>query len=413
MLFIQLLKKYTPKGEMANMSKNESAFSEIEIDHSDIPQGDLNIDVKTRSNLFNWNGQFSPQFIEALLKKYANKGDVVIDPFLGSGTVLAECARRGLEAYGIELNASAYFMAKTYEYSNLKLEEREKIIDKIDKIISKIYYVEEIVTGLKAGMENCEDTRVSNLISTLIVIMDIYKNEVNFELLNVKWEWLKSIVRTLPYSEKRIHAFQGDSRKIPLEDSLADLLITSPPYINVLNYHQKYRRSVEALGYNVLTLAKSEFGANRKYRCNRFYTVIQYCMDIAMEMKEAVRVCKEGSRMIYVVGRESTVLGYKFCNSELVYNIATDIFGMNVILRQERVFKNRFGTMIYEDILHFENSKALISITEDVIVEKARKIAVRMLESRKNTLEDTKNLIYINEAISNCENIKLSEVAYV
>ena len=66
MLFIQLLKKYTPKGEMANMSKNESAFSEIEIDHSDIPQGDLNIDIKTRSNLFNWNGQFSPQFIEAL-----------------------------------------------------------------------------------------------------------------------------------------------------------------------------------------------------------------------------------------------------------------------------------------------------------------------------------------------------------
>lgn len=36
---------------------------------------------------------------------------------------------------------------------------------------------------------------------------------------------------------------------------LATLLITSPPYINVFNYHQKYRRSVEALGYDVLAIA--------------------------------------------------------------------------------------------------------------------------------------------------------------
>lgn len=395
------------------MSNLRLEFSDIKIDHSEIPQGDLNIDVKTRSNLFNWNGQFSPQFIEALLKKYAKEGDIVIDPFLGSGTVLAECARRGLEAYGIELNASAYFMAKTYEYSNLTKSEREKIIDDIDKVISGIFAIDEIITRLKQEIENTQNPQVSSLISTLIVIMDIYNNEVNFELLNVKWEWLKSVVRNLPYSDKRVKAFQGDSRNIPLDDSTADLLITSPPYINVLNYHQKYRRSVEILGYNVLTLAKSEFGANRKNRCNRFYTVIQYCMDIAMEMKEVVRVCKEGSRMIYVVGRESTVLGYKFCNSELVYNIASEIFGMNIMLMQERVFKNRFGTMIYEDILHFENSKACINLSEKAIVEKAREIAVRMLESRKYTLEDKKNLIYINDAINNCENIKLSEVAYV
>ena len=56
-------------------------FSSIPINHSEIPQGELNIDNKTRSNLFNWNGQFSPQFIEALLKKYAEKDFMVIDPF--------------------------------------------------------------------------------------------------------------------------------------------------------------------------------------------------------------------------------------------------------------------------------------------------------------------------------------------
>ena len=79
-------------------------FDEIPINREEISQSKLNIENKTRSNLFNWNGQFSPQFIEALLNKYAKDGMVIVDPFLGSGTVLAESARKGLEAYGTELN---------------------------------------------------------------------------------------------------------------------------------------------------------------------------------------------------------------------------------------------------------------------------------------------------------------------
>ena len=39
-------------------------FKSIPIDNEEISQSELNIDNKTRSNLFCWNGQFSPQFIE-------------------------------------------------------------------------------------------------------------------------------------------------------------------------------------------------------------------------------------------------------------------------------------------------------------------------------------------------------------
>ena len=45
-------------------------FEKIPIDKTSIPQGELDIDNKTRSNLFAWNGQFSPQFVEALLNHY-------------------------------------------------------------------------------------------------------------------------------------------------------------------------------------------------------------------------------------------------------------------------------------------------------------------------------------------------------
>lgn len=51
------------------MDKQRITFNQQPIDRSEIEQSKLNIDIKTRSNLFAWNGQFSPQFIETLLSK--------------------------------------------------------------------------------------------------------------------------------------------------------------------------------------------------------------------------------------------------------------------------------------------------------------------------------------------------------
>ena len=191
-------------------------------------------------------------------------------------------------------------MAKTYECSNLSLMERWRIVAEVDKIISLIPNNENILDYILQGIKRNDDIMVTNILSTLVIVMDVYKNAITIELVNIKWEWLKNLILTLPYSEEKICVNRGDSRNIALNDSVADMVITSPPYINVFNYHQKYRRSVEALGYDVLKIARSEFGANRKNRGNRFLTVIQYCIDMALSLNEAIRVCKNGSRMIYV-----------------------------------------------------------------------------------------------------------------
>ena len=213
----------------------------------------------------------------------------------------------------------------------------------------------------------------------------------------------------MPVSDKEIKVDMGDARQLNLTSNTATLLITSPPYINVFNYHQKYRRSVEALGYDVLAIAKNEFGSNRKNRGNRLLTVIQYCIDMSLSLKEAVRVCQPNARMIYVVGRESNVLGYSFCNSELIYNIATEIFELPFLLRQERVFKNRFGQMIFEDILHFENDKKNLLLDDELIIERARSIATRMLKEKAEMMPESKNIEFIFEAIDKAEKVNKSE----
>ena len=53
----------------------------------------LDIVEKERTSALPWRGQFSPQLIEYLLSKHCKKGDYVLDPFCGSGTVLLEAAR--------------------------------------------------------------------------------------------------------------------------------------------------------------------------------------------------------------------------------------------------------------------------------------------------------------------------------
>ena len=380
-------------------------FSEIFINRDDIPQDILNIDIKTRTNPFAWNGQFSPQFIEALLEKYSQKDSYVIDPFAGSGTTLYECARKRLTVYGAEINASAFHMAKIYESASLAPQKKSSVLDEIDSLIFCLSMNSRDILGeLVREINNRHNTFYADVLSALVVMMDIFRNEITAGLLLEKWKILAGIIAGIPHSDNTVKIERCDARFLTLEDNTADLLITSPPYINVFNYHQKYRRSVEALGYDVLTTAKSEIGSNRKNRSNRFLTVIQYCIDMAMAMREAGRGCKDGARMIYVVGRESRVMGCPFCNSELIYNIGTEILGFGFIMRQERVFRNRYGQMIYEDILHFRNIKD----NNGEIQGKAADIAVSMLKEKLEYADDRTTPL-LTEAIIRKDTVNQSE----
>lgn len=69
---------------------------------------------------------------------------------------------------------------------------------------------------------------------------------------------------------------------------------------------------MEKLGWFPLNAAKSEIGANRKFRQNRFLTVIQYAQDLGQTLDELARVMKPEAIGVMVVGRESKVLGKSF-----------------------------------------------------------------------------------------------------
>lgn len=323
-----------------------------------IPQALLNIEEKNRSNLFAWRGQFSPQLIECLLDAYCLPDSIVLDPFAGSGTVLYEAAARSLSAFGFEINPSAWSFSKVYEFVNMKPDEREVVIAELRSNVEHefpivlfsedsvpVEAVEERVIHIAQSIN--DGAKV--LCNALVVLLDIFNNQITNSFVQGK---LAEMIRKVPYSPKPIKGDLQDARALPLDNQSVDFAVTSPPYLNVFNYHQNYRRSVEILGWDLLRVARSEIGSNRANRGNRFYTVVQYCIDMATAMQELARVLKAGARAVLVVGYESKVLGVPFHNADLVEQIAVQSRAFGVMLRQNRVFTNRFGDAIREDILN-------------------------------------------------------------
>ncbi len=376
-----------------------------------IPQELLNITEKKRSNLFSWRGQFSPQLVEAIFEAYCLPNSVVLDPFVGSGTVLLEAGAFSLEAYGIEINPAACMLSKTYELINKP--DRQNIINQIREYINKefpftilidtdkeIDNLEKKVINLQKGIKD-EDAKI--LFNVLIILLDIANNKVTNNFVQNKFFELERMMHGLPLSNKKIESLLSDCRCIPLEDNRIDFVVTSPPYINVFNYHQNYRKSAEILGWDLLEIAKSEIGANRANRVNRFYTVVQYCLDIAETLQEISRVSKKEARIVFVVGYESKVLGVPFYNADIIEKIGIQTGMYAKVLRQERKFKNKFGKIIREDLINFCNLK--IECTEEIIDDIARKIALEVLKAGIN-LVPQKNLECLENAIEKVMLIK-------
>lgn len=233
------------------------------LNTTDIPQDALNIENKSRSNPLPWNGQFSPQLVNNLLCRYATPDSVILDPFVGSGTVLMEAGRIGMTAFGSEINPAAVAMSKVYQYINVPLKERQACLAKANAILGKrlpetssLSQDQEILKRMLADLALHDKDFPSMLADLLVLMADFSKPGLSVDRIFDVWRKIVSLILKLPYSNRSIRAFNADARNLPLDDSYIDLVLTSPPYINVFNYHQRFRASMEALDWDLLKVAR-------------------------------------------------------------------------------------------------------------------------------------------------------------
>ncbi len=331
----------------------------------------LDVVNKTRSNIFGWRGQFTPEFVAYLLDE-ANEGTgLVVDPFCGSGTVLQECAARNRAARGFEINPAAYAMSRFFTLSRLSHDERMALANRVERLFRGATsdfvdlplfnpvedYRERASNLLGLGREVFSRTESKS--ETLLTLLALFEAE-GCRLPNLNQAVFTALGRVkrhllaLTDSTATLEASLCDARLVHrYVRAEAELIVTSPPYINVFNYHQNHRAILELLGFDLLHVAASEIGSNRKNRGNRFRTVIQYALDMEAGLESFALSLKARGQLLLVVGRESNIRGIAIPNSRLVADIATSLGGFHQEGSFERCFTNRFGASIYEDVLLF------------------------------------------------------------
>lgn len=358
----------------------------------------LNISERTRTSILPWKGQFSPELIEYLINHSCAESTCVYDPFCGSGTVLFESILMNKHSVGTEVNPAAWYLSSLITLSKLSSRDRKHLLETLTRFESMTNCHIELLKFIKN-----DDSLFSEKIALSCSLLLGMKNSANFspEIIQKGIIAVKKVITKLPITDNNAICHLEDARNNSIPSQSVDAVITSPPYINVFNYHQNYRPAIELLDWKPLEAAKSEIGANRKHRQNRYLTVIQYCLDMSQVLDEISRVCKHDSPLILVVGRESNVLGTAFKNSALIQDIMTQRNDISFIQSEERKFLNMYGQVIYEDVLIAKkNSIPPLKAS----IEIARQVG---LVAIKNVIKDNKsdNIKLLNDVIEKSSKI--------
>jgi SAM-dependent methyltransferase len=316
------------------------------------------------TSVFRWSGQFPGGLAGVLLDRHSQKGDVILDPFAGSGTVLFEAAARSLECVGIDINPAAAALSETVLFCNLNHRVRDAYLNKLYSIVKKL--IDSFDKQTKAGgkfttndyslikhkINSTKDPHLRNLLINVLMRLSISAEKYTSTGLMKSFEIHSKIIKGLPYSSKRCKVFNSDARELQLESGSVDLIITSPPYPGVFDYYKNYKKIMYLAGWPISETSKNEIG-HGKGTGNKFLDIINYANDMNKALVEMRRVLKDDGRLILILNHESEIKNIRFQSSGLLYAIATADPGLQMVMRQERHFKSRSGADIQEDILHF------------------------------------------------------------
>jgi len=358
--------------------------------HADYEQADLDLAQRGRTSVFPWRGQFSPGLVKLLIGE-SDHPKRVLDPFMGSGTVLYESLRLGLASAGAEVNPAAFIFARIAEVAARPLPARHELLALTARALSeRLPALEDEAPIEPSGLLSLDDPReIRHILEATYLLARGNAERATGDGIHRAFATVKARLSEFPQSypqDVSALPLAADARYLPLADDSFDLAITSPPYVNVFNYHQEFRGAVETLGYRPLAIAQSEIGANRKHRQNRLLTVIQYCLDMSLALDELARVLRPQAQAVMVIGRESRVRKLPFDNGELLGCLIQGTPGLALEKRAERKFTSRFGPLVFEDLLFLRTTP--LSSGERSDPEFARAVAVQALVEARGTGAD-------------------------
>ena len=246
-----------------------------------------------------WTAKFIPQIPRRIIETYARPGDVILDPFMGSGTTLVEAARMGYDSWGTDINplAAKIAEAKTQPINQGQLDEfiawldeakrdperhraasaqlfegsdrwfRDDVARAIRAVLNHARRLDDatrnfVEVGLSDLLKGMSNARMDRTLPTLPksprytdkkhyhVLVDNETREINpFQRLAAQLRRMQVALADLHVNGTgRAEPCLHDARDLCSLSRRAQLAITSPPYWNAQNYQGLHRLSFAVLG---------------------------------------------------------------------------------------------------------------------------------------------------------------------
>ncbi|WP_300366404.1 DNA methyltransferase [Brachyspira sp.] len=111
-------------------SFNMNNFSSIPLDYSwSFSDKTIKDTAYITHNYYTYPAKFIPQLVSRLINTYTNEREIIVDPFMGSGTSIVESLVNKRYAYGVDINEIAYLISKVKSTPlNIELLKKEYLI---------------------------------------------------------------------------------------------------------------------------------------------------------------------------------------------------------------------------------------------------------------------------------------------
>lgn len=300
-------------------------------------------------------GRFISQIPATLIGRLSKPGDVILDPYCGSGTTLVEAQRLGRIPIGIDLNPASILISKSKLIGSRASLIKTLLGGHLHRFLDSGFvangnFREVDVTAptgvqltkwyhpntakelleiwgyishqkgkgklllqfafssilMQACSENrhwgyiCDNTRP--LSHNYVNAIDLFSKFIN-KLLCAYVDRDTEISFSTKFPLPKASIYEGDALSTlkNLPSSSVDLVITSPPYFGVIDYIKAQRLTMEWFGYDIQELRLKETGARSKR--NRINSYSEYVTSLDNVLCETSRVLKKGSSLTLLIGQ--------------------------------------------------------------------------------------------------------------
>jgi DNA modification methylase len=388
-------------------------------------QGELNFHGEDSGyashDLHAFAAKFPPQLPRAFIRGLTHHGDVVLDPMMGSGTTVVEALLEGRRGIGLDIDPLALRLSRVkttqLELDTLR-EAGSKVISWANTLLSDGQVIER-----KLAKRFDERTKTfidywflpatqRELMALILAIGDVTNISVRsflaltFSSIVVTKSGGVSLARDLAHSRPHLDkakvpksaleqfsmrlrknlvsiaqlktngmlvaTLAGDARCMPIRDEAIDLIVTSPPYANAIDYMRAHKFSLVWLGGSVAALSNmraSYIGSERVGHTqspvlpdrlekiihqlaerdgNKASILRKYFVEMESVFAEMYRVLRSNSAAIVVVGT-SLMRGIDVqthcCLADIAAAVGFDVVGVvqRVLDRNKRMMPARFG----------------------------------------------------------------------